>query len=222
MTLYDPPDWRDPRAYPSDLSSLGWVWEFLRRSPDYHRAFARFHDPAQTWEETFFPFGPNGVLHPATTPLDERVHRLRPPGKVRILSETETPGVWVDAVSTFLPESFSPPIGETCALVFDLGRPLAEQIEQARSLLEQGQSRVKADRQRANKYRTYLRLVDAEVEGATQTEMARVIFGKEIEDKDDSVRANVRDGLKAAHLLMDKVYLRIATGRNKTLSLFLP
>lgn len=38
------PDWRDPDAYPDpeDLSLHEWAWEFLRRSPDYQRDYARW------------------------------------------------------------------------------------------------------------------------------------------------------------------------------------
>ncbi|MBS0424647.1 MAG: DUF2285 domain-containing protein [Proteobacteria bacterium] len=42
MSAFIPPDWRDASAYPAtynDLSLAQWVWEFLRRSPEYQNDY---------------------------------------------------------------------------------------------------------------------------------------------------------------------------------------
>ncbi len=50
------PDWRDPQAYAftARLTAAQWAWEFLRRNPEYRRAWADF---SATWRDLEAAYG---------------------------------------------------------------------------------------------------------------------------------------------------------------------
>jgi len=50
------PDWRDASRYPpvEGTSGTRWAWEFLRRNPDYQKAYlelSRSPPPLRTWTD---------------------------------------------------------------------------------------------------------------------------------------------------------------------------
>ncbi|HEX9323011.1 MAG TPA: hypothetical protein VF913_12940 [Xanthobacteraceae bacterium] len=98
---------------------------------------------------------------------------------------------------------------------FNLNYRLEDQIERARGLLEgrkkylRGLGELKEHRSRDPRlYQTYLRLLDAEVSGASLTEMGKVLFALA---NGANPKARAFDSLKSAKRIRDYGYLYLST-----------
>ena len=97
---------------------------------------------------------------------------------------------------------------------FNLNYRLEDQIERAKGLLEgrkkylRGLGELKEHRSRDPRlYQTYLRLLDAEVSGASLTEMGKVLFALA---KGANPKARAFDSLKSAKRIRDYGYLYVS------------
>ncbi len=102
---------------------------------------------------------------------------------------------------------------------FNLRLPIDTQIAAAKQILEREANHLKGvlkipgrrSRRRIRKYRDYLRILDATARGATDDEIAQVIYPNSMTGK-----RMVRDGRKAARPLRDGKYLFIVIMGEKT------
>ena len=172
-------DWRDGAQYPSDRSysptenlvddpyftSKLWAWQFLRRNCEYRAAFRSIRgSQASAQIERAHEFGlhflvPDHVEHPILVPfIDSLALRVQQPR---------------------LNPSHGPLKLEQVAIRFDISRPIAPQLQLARSaLLEQrrllSRNQTLTDtRKHLAEYPTYLRILDAVQAGVSNREIAK-------------------------------------------------
>ncbi|MER9240664.1 hypothetical protein [Mesorhizobium sp. M0633] len=205
------PDWRDANAYGnvSVWCDHRWRWEFTRRRDDIRKAFLQYADEThkslmassgyaeirpedgKTPDDPGFlamtplraMFGMTGIPNPAISdqPLleglftKEHGDAYEGHGKDYLKIDEWTP--------VFLPEG-------TLAIVFDLLRPLAPQIEAARATLKRyGKPRQRRKPDRVRVWLTYLRVLDAREAKASLSEIASVVLNKNKSDQDSAPQA---------------------------------
>lgn len=230
------PDWRNPEdyAYTERLSLHAWAWEFLRRSTAYRLAWTRFvaaekaHLEAlpttdrsvELYEEMWIAFraaseefGLFQPVDPDVSIIDTDKIRWWNAVGVRVLTSWNQPGP-VDRTPW-------PGFPGAIALAFDFTLPLEAQIEHAkdvlhrcRAILQKGgwpwkepKVKVRIDKVR---FALYLRLLDADRCGASQGEMGRRLFAKEIADK----RSSVKSALETARRMTQSGYRELLLKAN--------
>jgi hypothetical protein len=231
------PDWTNADDYPdpSSASVEDWVEEFKRRNPGFKKALAELEafvraNFAAFAPESVFGFAPEGLA--TGSPDSEPFYTpLSPLGQVYAefnnrlaeLFQFE-PKRWTDdirpgAISSEPTHSFAPTQSSVDVLVrLNPNYPSAPQLDRAKALLERKQQSLPRDGgiapiehrklvSGADKYRLYLRLLDAEVAGARGPRMAEVLF-PHMPNKPLEYRGSraVRDSLKAARKLRDGGY----------------
>ena len=226
------PDWHDGGAYPDHKSvgPLTWCWEFLRRNPEYREFWERVERAKQA-------LGP--LDRPLTTsPDDSAKVRIWDGGTLVGTAEAEERfGLW-RAYDPRLSESgaqftrfgaiyctgweqaMSVPEGKV-AILFDPFLPIEPQLKSARVTLQSlgrarsymsGQKAKSEARPRVLLFANYLRVLDAKEAGASDREIAKVLFPKLDEDK--GIR-NVQNQYKAAKRMRDvelRIYASAAAG----------
>lgn len=179
-----PPAWLpnglDESAYPTRLKLAQWRWQFLRRRVDYRQAWADIFsvapkpsDPGfKTWEATYsdYPRGVFGmlfVLDPSVPIAPFGLFVREPPFPVDYASG-ETFDRWADAGIQ--------------AVTFDLNKRLAPQLRLVGKSLERAQKEwlggAPPDRQRPDKWRLYLRVLDAVEHGIPYSKIAAALRPK--------------------------------------------
>ena len=170
-------DWTDPQHYPSEITLREFGWEFLRRRPDYRAMWKAWSQGAE-----------DGPYRHAVTddPLTLRVRF----GLSVLIDPVERLADFV------LFQLFCPPYGygvnyqsmETAEhakkagkmnIAFDIGRPLAPQLEQAKRFLTSIQAELgppPVPRDRFDRWPLFLRALDARETGATYQTMADVFW----------------------------------------------
>jgi type VI secretion system activator RovC-like protein len=198
------PDWHAGGEYPSGkVHNAIWSWEFARRNPEYRHAWKDLRSRADsiTAAKTVIldRFGFSPPCDPTQTdhrpvyrlPGMRHIHRPQPvqSGKRQFTGELDEHEV---------------------AVVFDLTWPLDQQLERARSVLElcQSERSMKRGNLRMHKslFANYLRILDAKDAGATEPEIAGVLFPR----LGDSGLQRVKNHYRAAKSLRDGGYLWIA------------
>lgn len=196
------PDWRRAEAYEGDRTLLQWRWEFLRRRPDYesvwvrsNEAFARVlahrpdltdlaasGDPMRAWAaredmarsaygDTFRAFGLIDALNPAReySHSDLQSFFARPEW-----------GAPLDVAPGEVSEAYRRGV---VTVLFDLRYDVDDQLASTKQMLlderrnlglQQIVQRIYPDR-----WRRYLRTIDAEDDGATLAEIGRLVLGHE-------------------------------------------
>ena len=216
------PDWRDGGAYPDHESPepLKWCWEFLRRNPEYREFWERVERAEQA-------LGP--LDRPLTTSPDGSAKvRISDGGTLVGVAEAEERfGLW-RAYDPRLSEG-SPGLGEQAmpvpegkvAILFDPLLPIEPQLKSARVTLQSlgrarsylsGQKAKSEARPRVQLFANYLRILDAKEAGASDREIAKVLFPRLDEDK---VIRNVQNQYKAAKRMRDvdfRIYASAAAG----------
>jgi Uncharacterized conserved protein (DUF2285)/Family of unknown function (DUF6499) len=235
------PDWRDPKKYPDpDKTRLDqWAWEFLRRNEEYQQVWSQMielhevaHDPP--------PEGPGssriarefksrdtissdvlrifqqkfGIILPASPDQP----RVPPKFLHHTVSGRDRPSL------KFCPEEQSYEVklslepGESL-IVFNLAWPIDMQLERARACLKEraaylrqlGDLQPMESANHVSKFQAYLRILDANSAGASQREMAAVIYPHLPNKYPDRQGENtVRHSLKRATYLCKAGYRLIA------------
>jgi len=192
-------DWRDEDSY-SDLegsTAKQWAWEFLRRNPEYREA----------WESGDSASAAAWGLEELTDP-DGECPRFLPPSYGAMLIGERDQGVTV-------------PAGHV-RYDFDLTQPLAPQLEKAGQdlrLVQEMEQQIGTmtppvfRRQRRDKWVTYLRVLDAEADGAPQSEIGKHFFPKRSDRYPEHPRR------QAAHDLLRQARLMVNGGYRKLLSI---
>jgi len=206
------PDWRDPKKYPDPAKTrlVQWAWEFLRRNEKYQQRCSQLQDlkgPISVFQEEFgiiLPVPPNQTsppefLHHAVSGRDRPALKYCPEEKPYNVTLSLTPG-----------ESL---------IVFNLGWPIDIQLERARAWLkgravylrELGDLKTIKSTNHVLKFREYLRILDAHSAGASQREMAAVIFPRLPNEYPERRGEDaVRHALKRAKYLRDVGYRFVA------------
>lgn len=179
------PSWLDAGAYPGEgTSDAEWRWEFLRRRPDYRKAWADQYDESQArfdemdsdglfrdeenGRETFYALGTS--LRSACEPFGLRI-MLAPSSAFRPMS----PPLFLSSAGFGLSHHGNGhPLAlkdNQFAIVFDISKSLSSQLERAKRFLTavQGESfgEIKAPRHHRGLWAGYLRAIDAREAGAT-------------------------------------------------------
>lgn len=119
----------DIASYAHRLNRSEWAWEFLRRNPEYRKAWAGWADQAAAAREAA-AWGLCAALDPALTAIEAKGNDLGIPWRRELLSANLMVINRSHAADTIaaLPESFE-------LLVFDLDKPVDQQLDQARKAL---------------------------------------------------------------------------------------
>ncbi len=211
------PDWRNPEdyAYLEGYDLHHWAWEFLRRNPEYraaYYAFAPYEDmetqgklnTREKWqafrelnEAASTPWGLKFPTDPELT-YDEGYPCFEG------LAGVSMPVKW-DA-TPYRRAHLWPGYPHRVAIVFDFHKPIDIQIDIAAERLRRYARHIaetfkfEAPRVRPPKglrvrqFPLYVRILDAELQGATIGEMGRELFGHRQQQRGNlkSVRATAR------------------------------
>jgi len=217
------PDWKSDAeyAFAKKLSRAGWAWEFMRRNPryraDYGRiANARAHLPRAGH---FFKGGKAfeidrlarasgahwGQLEAIADPANDRVPAFFLHAPVQPNGE-QVDAFFCDPDSSGQFEQKP----EFATLVFDVRRPLRQQIQRARVLLQcrqEAQPLIKPVRSAPIQWQLYLRVLDAKEAGASSGQVIVTIKAyKHLGNKADASYAaqdRISDHYKMARSLRD-------------------
>src|SRR5579883_843712 len=179
------PDWPDASAYPKprDLTPRGWVWEFLRRNPEYRHAWAWEGDQRLAREAR--RFGLRRPLDPSE-PNDDPPFDDAPEPRIY-----EGPGEHLVQLSR-----------NEVAVVFDTTLPMPDQLAAAMKRLPK---RADGLRMRLDKFPTYLRLLDAAdaeaCRGGGKVNLSRIAKAIYPDKSPEAAREAARNEMKAAEAL---------------------
>jgi Family of unknown function (DUF6499)/Uncharacterized conserved protein (DUF2285) len=216
-TKWGVPEWRDIAAYPHPKGRdrmLRWAWEFLRRNPEYRKR----------WENMASKFIDNegyaldGSL-PVIKEFAERFGLVAPLIPSNPASK-EPPWFKASMVRELRPPSVALKLKPTeLGYVFDLTMPLegqfARALWQAKSVqkgwVDRGRVQFRNTRTRADKYITYLRIIDAEDSGCSPREIRDKLFANMDNEHPTFHRKEAfRDHRTAAMRLRDSDYRLLA------------
>ena len=206
------PDWRDASAYEIARSPRQWRWEFLRRRPDYREDWLKHYEPGYrealaiyrdiplpdgvtSWEEHFSGFAsyPDSAWKYGIAPLIDP-SRACSEFELWQVSQNEHPR-YLDFASRDRFREMKD--GGYRVVVFDLNKPLGEQLRKAEVRLKQEQNGALGgvlDRRRhERKWPVYLRAIDARDAGETLESIGLHVLGKI-----DNAAQNARDTLTQA------------------------
>lgn len=218
-------DWHDEAAYPDPLSAprRRWAWEFLRRNREYQRAWAELIAPYMSddgfdSDRSRADLRGKGEDEDALKIMRERfgIAFVPPdPADAAILPVFET-NLIVTVRGNFKKRP------EEEEVLFNLEWPIGPQIIAAQHHLDRmkkhredkGEILPEAKRNHIERWRDYLRLLDAETAGATTRRMAEIIY-PEVDNVDPDYAGNrtVLNRLNAARKLRDGDYRLIAIDR---------
>lgn len=258
------PDWRDPAsyAYTHDLTREGWAWEFLRRNPNYRRAWNEhagngaitIRSPAgnarvieaplaslseqQTWGLTAFedPARTAAVAHvfwsPEASSSVLRVHAVPVSGqgdahafdgsglRCRMVlldsSGAEQHVLFCDGARRLqIAVAGANVRGGACLLASAvIARRLLESrfqlLRRLSDLAETGHlaPRLYPSDPRCQRLCRILQMLDGEIDGASQRDIAIALFGdrRAYADWSDTLRDRIRRALRRARWLMNRGY----------------
>lgn len=197
------PDWKDASLYPDAVStqSTQWAWEFLRRNPKYynlHEALvADFKEQPQLLERASLLVGrrhldgtfevpcPSPELQPLCAVL-MAFHSLFGLINFPPCPATRRPEIRFEPIRIMrVPEGAASAATNDLLIfknqllcIFELEQPLKNQIKYIEGILEAAKKaqRIQDFRMRTNKYKNYLRILDADAQKIPNDEIAAVIF----------------------------------------------
>jgi hypothetical protein len=225
------PNWLDESQYPDPVNAtpVQWAWEFLRRNRKYQRVWHELVEP------NYNPTIAGGQRrHPGRrTRLRVEPDDLRPFLREFYIVSRPPPS---PAESNAMPEFEIERIGyvesskrrgrvqgylEPGQMVvwLDLRWPIQPQLRNAKAAFEEVQKQQgisnRGSRARANKYKTYLRILDAVEHGAPLKQIGAIIYPRLGGSYPNNVATQrARDDLKAAKRLRDRDFWRIALSKN--------
>jgi hypothetical protein len=205
-----------------------WAWEFLRRNREYQQVWFEVvgaeiglseSDPVSAPRQEPTSPGRRARVRLGHDPFREKFHVATPP------PPPWEPVVKLHFTSEFIPydANNSEPVREVSGdlkrgqivVWLDLGWPINRQLENAKKVFKMESTRQgiasEPRRKRLDKYRDYLRVLDASEAGVPPDEIAAAIFGHiKNEYPEYTGRHAVHDALNAATRLRDHNYWRIA------------
>jgi hypothetical protein len=227
------PDWQDASQYPNEeeTSLEQWAWEFLRRNSKYRNLWA------VSFEENLELF--NRALQLEATQLsDGSFAFVSSDQELKKVCQLADNFNYLFRLVTFPPHPSENRIAlrfegqrlihklgsseislsrNEAAIICNFDLPIKEQVAEIESFLKCEKQRrgLKEKRLRIEKYRTYLRILDAKMKYATDQDVATVIFPNEKNEYPEwRVSAKVRECLKAAEELRDHDFWMLAVKQN--------
>lgn len=213
------PNWRDESQYQDyrfankertkkykgllQCEDLQFASEFLRRNEDYQEDFLKLwlNEPEDriSWPDQSISAKYGLTYSPLYAPWVKR------------------PGLCFDCNDRKINKKYAE---SDQVLYFDVGGNIAEQLKQAEEYLQFLKKRLKTGTQekehkkiRRDKYKNYLRIIDAVNSGATNTEIGRVLFLNQSSGAENMLSL-VKDRKKQAEIMRSYGYLHL--GRNGT------
>jgi Proteobacterial transcriptional regulator-like domain len=217
---FRPPDWKSRDNYPDpqNTSSSQWAWEFLRRNPEYQLL----------WEKLIKPIykSPRSAnrLRPPILEFERQFHITDtfvqlPPSPAAKQAPTlyfDAPFILCRGASNAGPIRFDWSIGlNEMIVLFDMTRPIKPQLERVKMALvtasKDQENRNSEFHRHTRSYRKYLRLLDAEIAGATWSQIAKELY-PHLSDAypNRPGRRQGRSDFKIAKRLRDEDFWRIA------------
>ncbi len=225
------PDWKNVAEYPDPkkkVSGRVWAWEFLRRNPQYQQlweksaalpgpdgfiykeSFAKTEERLGIKERFEKEFGVDTPAPPSMASADP-TFEWRPRFVTQHVKHWMKPVGWPEEFYT-IEESLQDPA--EVIIHFDLHWPLRRQLDPAERFLKAKAAELTGlgiledtdRRMKPQHFQDYLRLLDAEATGASQKEMAKVIYNIVDKYPDHAGEQKARDGLERAKWLRDKGY----------------
>jgi|GEM_PF-3538353 hypothetical protein len=219
------PDWKNAKKYPQEKSIMWvWMWEFLRRNPQYQNDYAFFEtnclskkNPSKAVKEKCFQMLEKYAI---TRMADPRLSFKKLSENSEYIFFESMIGnqfnpcmLYADNVvyeKGLIPESPS-----EFVIKFDLRFPLDFQIYWAKEQMEK--MRICQKRKYNFKvynfhfqpelFRDYLRILDANIHGVSMNEIAKVLYPDENNTYPDySVKKKIEKKLKAAKKIWDTDY----------------
>jgi hypothetical protein len=218
------PNWREQSEYPSPsgTSRLEWAWQFLRRNAEYQQAWEQHtpphYDPSDLSEAIDSKSSRMPLRRLGRPQLEEtrvfqeqfRIGTYPPPAP----SEPTAKLGFVAIRYAEIRGEYTPriPLGDDQLLVlFHLNLSIERQVADARKLLtslRRGQFRASVDQ-----YQRYLRLLDAKAVGASNADIAQVLYpGVKNIFPDYDAKNRIRKDMRIAKRLRDHDYWLIALG----------
>ena len=208
-------------AYTSKLTYSQWAWEFLRRNSDYRAAWS-LHQKAASDAlgfqgqqirfgfEASFPYGLSHPVDPNVSAVEIEdipwrvgVFLLQSTDYLEIRKDDPWPGYPVSIPLWFYADW---PVDALLKAAEEILHACREELR-SKELLEPWEPTPPFNRAR---YRLYLRLLDAEYDGASQAQMGDALFSDKAEPRDSARRT-----LATAKRLARRGYqgLLLRTGR---------
>lgn len=231
------PNWKSAPdyAFTSNLDDAGWTWEFLRRNKEYAGDYAKAKAIQKSHQGTFLDHdskAPNesawwalGAKWWINGPIRDPARNEHPifvtgfpwqPNLQQIESfyrADAKAAAWEKAIT---PHEI-PKVQRTefATLVFDLQKPLSEQIDRARKSLLDRQATLKPHSKKPPPHKgwtnwsLYLRLLDARKAKATYAEIAAAIFKNQLGHKQgyDPIKKIEKQLIRARALQEDPLTL---------------
>jgi len=185
------PQWKCDADYEftKKLDRAGWAWEFMRRNDKYRSDYAGFVSARKKLRRV----GPH-VRDPAAWDIDARGFQLGADwgqlGSIADPARDEVPRFFVlgplepdgEQLEAFFKNADERSIGvqkeEFATLVFDVRRPLSEQLRRAKSMLRRRRKSVtsiKPVRAADRMWLLYLRVLDAREAGAPSKQITALL-----------------------------------------------
>ncbi|MHB1934587.1 MAG: transcriptional regulator domain-containing protein [Leptospirillum sp.] len=221
------PDWRDASQYPPAEGTSGtrWAWEFLRRNPDYRKAYSELthiisyghrHESGSAPTDEEIMDETRRLFN-----ICERFHLIdgvMPPDPKR----NENPclsfrAAWMRSYpyrEKHPDQIITVPKGKIL-IEFDPSLPVETELQKARKILREHKREI--DRFPTGKLADYLRILDANQDrtNPSLSDIALVIYPRETEGRkparDNPVRNKVHENLQTALLYRDKNYWKLPT-----------
>ncbi len=236
------PNWESASdyAFTSNLDDVGWAWEFLRRNAEYREDYAKAKAIQELHQGKFLDLELK-VSHESEDDLpDSWVVGARwwINGPIRDPALNEPPlfisgfpwqpnskqvenffcvdadrAAWENIVTPHeIPRVQRP---EFATLVFDLRKPLSDQVARARKTLSDRQATLKTEIKKSPPHKgstnwpLYIRLLDAREAEATYAEIAHLIFKDQLGNKQgyDPTKKIEKQLLRARELQKDPLSL---------------
>jgi hypothetical protein len=203
-----PPDWRNAAHYrsPRNTSPLQWAWEFLRRNPEYQTLWAK---------RIKHNYKPANFPTPAIPEFRDKFHIIEDPPPSPAENKPKylrfgPPFILLRGPGKGGPISLDWSICQNEMIVFfDLTYPIPRQLQVLNeAMVKHAPKRTPEFRfnRWTEKYPTYLRLLDAIHAGVDQQTIIQNLYNL----GNQNARQTFRDHLRAAKLLRDKDFWRIA------------
>ncbi len=231
-------DWKNEKDYDymDNHTPELWAWEFLRRNPEYRKDW----DTALAiWKKNNKSDAPNYWAPLFGSSCSEENHQ---PDTLSFSGARSKWGLYIDEIinpdidkplveypyslfytydSFYEKDDFHllPELNDLeCVTVFDLAKPIQQQLEHFKSILEDYQSSLAAYteleipkvKNKSIYWKDYIRILDAYEANAEKKDIASVIFPEKTNTHPEYYgNETVRDSLEAAEKIRDENYRKI-------------
>ena len=201
---YSIAEWEDPKNYPppQNTSMDQWAWEFLRRNPDYQKAWDSKNIKGLSSGEEF------GIRF-LCDPLNDNPFEQKTKGEPVLQFLVGNANMFLIGATI---ERKGPMNPYEVFASFDVRRPIQPQIEFAQNFLKNYQKikDIKFGSHRKNHFVEYLRILDARAAGIKPKFIKEALFNsKKYSSQNFDIESTFRDRNKRALEYRDSFYLSL-------------